>query len=558
MIIKYFFVVLLSFVLCLPVVQPILSDGFFPMHDDTQVARVVSMGRALLNGQFPVRWISDLGYGYGYPLFNFYGPLPYYVGGFFYALGFSGLAATKIMMVIGMVLPAILMVLIYSSFFGIVIALVAAIVYVYAPYHATQLYVRGAIGELWTLVFFPFLFGSVYATLIERRYRIGIYLGAIGVAGVVLSHTILGFTTVVFFLFFLVFFAIVVVIKKKSVLPFGILKIGLLFGLGLSAFFWLPAIVEMRFISVSEQIGPTANVVDHFVCLRQFWYSPWGYGGSVSGCEDGLSFMLGKLAFFIMVSSGFALLYSWKRKNQLVFVGVFGWGVVLLSIFFMTSLSEFLWILIPGFSYVQYPWRFLAYTAFGISLLTISLVLSIPHRYRYRYGFFLISCMIMIGNIFVNKKFFVPQYLYDRSPASFETQEDLRYRASKISDEYLPPDIPKPKSAEEIIKLPIPESTVYQFKQAINKETYKKFEIMSQKQHDIILQHAHFPGWRYWVNGKEQYIRLDNSRAIVRIPEGFSTIEMRFIDTPVRFIGNIISVLSVLLLVYSYGKKTVS
>lgn len=554
MIVKYFFIVLLSLAFCLPIIRPILSDGFFPMHDDTQVARVVSMGRALLNGQFPVRWVSDLGYGYGYPLFNFYGPLPYYVGGFFYALGFSGLAATKIMMAIGMALPAILMVLIYSRYFGTVIALVSAIVYVYAPYHATQLYVRGAIGELWTLAFFPFLFGSVYAALIERRYRTSIYLGAIGISGVVLSHTILGFTTVAFFMFFLLFFSFFLMIKKKSVRAIGMMTIGLLWGLGLSAFFWLPAIVEMRFTSVSGQIGPTANVVDHFVCLHQFWYSPWGYGGSISGCEDGLSFMLGKLAFFIMASSGLALLYAWNRKKQSVVVGIFGWGVVLLSIFFMTNLSELLWNIIPGFSYVQYPWRFLAYTAFGISVLTISLLLAIPHRY----GLFFISGMLLIGTILVNNKFFTPHYLYDRSPESFETREDLRYRVSKISDEYLPPDIPKPKSAEEIIKLPIPQSSVYQFKQAVNKETYKKFEIVSEKKHDIILQHAHFPGWRYWVNGKEQSIRLDNSRPIVRIPEGFSTIEMRFVDTPVRFIGNMISVVSVLLLVYSYGKKTVS
>jgi uncharacterized membrane protein len=64
-------------------VRHLFADGFYPMHDDTQVSRVVVMGRALIHGQFPVRWVSDLGYGYGYPLFNFYGPLPYYVGGFF-------------------------------------------------------------------------------------------------------------------------------------------------------------------------------------------------------------------------------------------------------------------------------------------------------------------------------------------------------------------------------------------------------------------------------------------------------------------------------------------
>jgi hypothetical protein len=78
-------------------IRPLLGPGFFPMHDDTQVGRVVSMGRALRNGQFPVRWVSDLGYGYGYPLYNFYAPLPYYAGGYLHMLGVSGLWSTKIM-----------------------------------------------------------------------------------------------------------------------------------------------------------------------------------------------------------------------------------------------------------------------------------------------------------------------------------------------------------------------------------------------------------------------------------------------------------------------------
>ena len=41
-------------------ILPLLSHGYFPMHDDTQVARVNVMGKALKSGQFPVRWVTDL------------------------------------------------------------------------------------------------------------------------------------------------------------------------------------------------------------------------------------------------------------------------------------------------------------------------------------------------------------------------------------------------------------------------------------------------------------------------------------------------------------------
>ena len=80
--------------LSLPSIFPLMQKGYFPMHDDTQVARVISMTRAIQDGQFPVRSVKDLGYGFGYPLYNFYGPLPYYVGSFFSLIGYSPLDAS--------------------------------------------------------------------------------------------------------------------------------------------------------------------------------------------------------------------------------------------------------------------------------------------------------------------------------------------------------------------------------------------------------------------------------------------------------------------------------
>ena len=53
-------------------VKPMFIKGYFPMHDDTQPARVFALAQELKQGIFPVRLVGSLGYGYGYPLFNFY------------------------------------------------------------------------------------------------------------------------------------------------------------------------------------------------------------------------------------------------------------------------------------------------------------------------------------------------------------------------------------------------------------------------------------------------------------------------------------------------------
>src|SRR3989338_922902 len=90
-------------------IKPLLAQGFFPMHDDTQVARVYEMTKSLKDGMFPVRWVPDLVYGYGYPIFNFYAPFAYYFGVALNLLGLDALVSAKLMMIVGIILSGVFM-----------------------------------------------------------------------------------------------------------------------------------------------------------------------------------------------------------------------------------------------------------------------------------------------------------------------------------------------------------------------------------------------------------------------------------------------------------------
>src|SRR5438034_4789314 len=98
------FIIILSFF----TIIPLFHSGFFPVHDNAQVSRVYEMTRAIADGMFPVRWSNDFGYGYGYPVFNFYAPLAYYIGSTIMFLTASDpLIATKIMMGLGIIFAGI-------------------------------------------------------------------------------------------------------------------------------------------------------------------------------------------------------------------------------------------------------------------------------------------------------------------------------------------------------------------------------------------------------------------------------------------------------------------
>ncbi len=536
---------ILVIILSVWAIRPIAMPGFFPMHDDTQVGRVIAMGRALRLGQFPVRWVLDLGYGYGYPIFNFYGPLPYYFGGALYALGVPGLIATKAMFIAGVVGAGIAMFGASSAFLGVTGALVAAIFYVYAPYHAVQVYVRGAVGEFWFLIFLPIILSGIA----KRR----VLVTGLGLAGAILSHTVLGYATTLMYVLGVMFAAIVA--RRGSTVDAGSvwrLLTALALALGGTAFFWLPAAAEMRFTSVVGQVGKTANFSDHFVCLPQLWDSLWGYGGSAIGCVDGLSFKLGKLhSVLSLIAVALWFIFGRMRhttSSRLVYVSMV---VAMIGMFFVLSVSEPVWMLMPGFAYIQYPWRFLTYAIAAASLLVGSLCIYIKHR-LIKWATATVLCISVIA---LQQKVFVPQYIYSRNLNAFESDTYLRYEVSKISDEYLPRDIIRPKSEKQVIRDTIRGPDTSRVKIERDTDTSLRFSIITDNPQVVEVMRTYFPGWRYRVNGKYVEPMLSHGLPRLAVPAGYSVIEIDFVDTPVRTIGNAVSVLTAAVLITIYGKK---
>jgi len=546
-------VLLLSFF----AVKPLMSSGYFPMHDDTQVARVVVMGKALKQGQFPVRWVSDLGYGYGYPIFNFYAPLPYYIGGGLYALGVDSVVATKIMFGIGMVLAGVTLFLLVESTLGFFAAMTAGMLFLYAPYHAVEVYIRGSVGEYWAIAFVPLLLYGLKMSLQKKHVAKGIIIGSISLAAVIVSHTIVGFLTCIFLGVGLILYWAILMIQKKLYFPSFIRPVILiLFGLGLSAFFWLPAVTEMSATSVSQMIGlANTTFFDHFVCASQLWNSPWGFAGSAPGCVDGMSFKFGKVQIFVLLCSFIAWILLRKKqqlkgKNIFMVLSVLG---LMICVFFMLQVSALVWKFIPFTSFIQYPWRLLS---FGMMFIAMggAYIVAVPRMPIVR---IVLAVGIVTITIIVNAKIFIPQYTYSRDSYAFETLEELRFTKSKISDEYLPPGIIKPQTASGIVKTAIQGNDIFLVRALKEKDTSLYAELESDTAQTITIRKAWFPGWKISVDGKRVEPVLVLGTPSVNIPAGKSIIRMQFTDTPVRILGNILSICTALVIggIYVYGKK---
>ncbi len=551
-----FLVLLLVGILGAWSVRAMLGAGFYPMHDDTQVARVVVMGRALREGQFPVRMVSDLGYGYGYPIFNFYAPLPYYIGGMIYLWGASGLLATKMLVVLGQMLSGITMYVLMRKYYHWAGAFASSALYIFAPYHAVDWFVRGAYGEAWLLVFLPMVLYGIIEYWNNEEVLMPAIIGALGLVGSLLSHTTLGITvyglSVIGVTLMTVLKMYFHMISKRSIYYIVCL---LVFSIGLSAFFWIPMISEMSFTAVSGQLGGGADIYSNFVCIYQLWDSPWGFGGSGNTCDnDGMSFRLGKTHIIAALFGGAYLFWKKKEKSNQILI-VLMTTLFAIAIFMMLPISTNLWSVLMQLAYIQYPWRFLTLAAVALSVLGGASVL-----WAKKYSPIILGiCIIFL--LYTSGKIFVPQYLYLKEDAEFELSEELKYRASKVSDEYLSFDVPRPQNTQDVVGDAIGSTDSMQVKKIVSSAVYEKYSVKPVSRQRIVIKKFAFPGWVVLLDGVETKYSIDKGLIVVDVPQSASKVELIFKNTPVRTLGNLISCISLLYIFYfifGYGKKNIN
>lgn len=496
-------------------IRPLLHPGFFAFHDDQQVARLFEMNKTLLGGIFPVRWVDDLGFGYGYPLFNFYPPLVYYLGEIFHLIGFGFIDSVKIVWAIALLGSGIAMYFLSKEFFGKAGGIISALFYIYVPYHAVDAYVRGALSELFSFVWLPLILRFSSKPIIS-----GIFLALL-----MLTHNLI-------FLPFVGIFIVWSFLIKKSFLN---LLFSLLICFGVTAFFWLPALWEKQFTLVDQFL--TTNLASykiHFVCLPQLWNSLWGYGGSVVGCVDGMSFKLGKLHILVIfLALGIAIF----KKSKIIFTSLF---FFIFSVFMTTEYSAFIWDKISPLWYLQFPWRFLEFAALFSSFLAGSIFVTKNKFLKIFLFIFLISLLV-----YGNAKLFQPREYLFVTDRELTSDKEIKWRVSQTSFEFMPKGFAlNPIPSEQNF------STVggrFQFSAYFSAESKIQFPVVN------------FPGWKIWVDNSLIPIDDNNDLKLITIlvPEGSHQILGKFTDTPVRQIGNLVSLFAIIGVgaIYFYGRK---
>lgn len=515
---KRVFPILLLVIFSIPSIFALLHSGFFQSDDgEWMIIRFSAFHQALSNGQFPVRFLGRLNYGYGYTVANFLYPGFMYLAEPIHLLGFGFVDSIKILLILSMVGSAVFACFWLRQVFNELSSFIGALFFLYTPYHLFDLYKRGSVGEIFALSIMPLIFWQIH--------RKSFFWLSVGIAWLILSHN----TLTLLFLPVIALYIWTVNLRfpnKRQVMYRYASIFGL--GLGLSSFFWIPAILELPYVQFSSI--SVSDPIKYFASLKLV-------GGSAIGVLIG--------GLFLFVYQRVVLNKSWSLVYSLfIFFAI----ICSVSVFLSTKASTFFWEIFPS-SFIQFPFRFLSLILLSASFLSAYLV-SFFRRYDR-----LFMCFVLLLSLFVSVyPYLSPTEFFDKGDSFYATNEGT----TTVQDEYMPVWVKEKPTGHFKEKVEIIEGEGAIKDLYYNPSKKLVFQIQATTPVRARVNTIYYPGWKAYADGKEILIDYSNPKGVMdlEIQENSKKIELIFSETPLGLFADTLSFLAfAVLIITSFIKR---
>lgn len=345
-----------------------LHGGLVMGHDIVlEIVRLVQIKEALLT-QFYPRLAPDLYSGYGSPVFVFYPPLfPILTGLVDFAFDNFNHSVKLVLVTLG-VIGSLFCYSFLRLFTHDRAALLGTVFYVLAPYKFTDIYARNAFAEYTALSLLPAVFYFLALNISARkrnstRSQVGVFFSIFLFS---LAHTISLLLAIPFIVVAVFYFRWHVRFGSNEHNPKAVGSNHLVFlstnplwralaimllALGAGSFYLLPAFVYRELVQTESFASGKFYFGGNFVNFFQVFLDP-------------SSFLYQSPLPLIILLSGVIYLSTDKSIFAGSPLGWLGLSLSLACLFMMSSLSLFLWNVLPLIRYAQFPWRFLLFFTF--------------------------------------------------------------------------------------------------------------------------------------------------------------------------------------------------
>jgi hypothetical protein len=546
---------LLAAALGVAAAYPVLGAAL-PTSDDSMyhLLRSVQVGELLRNGILFSRWAPDMVWGYGYPLFNYYPPLAYYLIHLVSIVCADPVAAANLSLVVISAIASLSMYLWGAELFGARGGLVSAAAYVFSPYLIANTFCRYAIAEQLALALLPLAIYCLARLSRTRRSLFGV-CGALVYAAMILAHSATALLATPFVAAYVLYLACGARDGRpcwRALVPYGLC---IALGLALSAWHWLPALAESNLVQLERlTLWEMFDYRRHLIPASQLFTLPEWISPRL--LNQDLAFPRASLVLLMLLAGVSALglpSRSTDRKLWLLLL-----GAALLPLLLAVDLSAPIWERIEPMRMLQFPWRFL-----GLAMLPLAALAgaSVPVLDRWLARLpgqawtrallpgLLIACLV--GHTAPWQR-----TLYRHTDLGPATIGAVRTHGACVCDigttttgEYLPvtiKELPEPRVVSEeraarVERASLPAgAALSEVRYSALRETVT---VETETAFDLVFNTFYFPGWRAELDGESVPIQPTKPHGLisVAVPPGMHTISLAFGSTPVRRVAKAVS-----------------
>ncbi|MFZ1549957.1 MAG: hypothetical protein WAV53_00990 [Anaerolineae bacterium] len=609
--------------LTIPAWAALLAPGyFFGAHDaHHSVFYLVEFDAAIRDGAWWPRWGTDHAMGYGYPFWVVYAPFAYYVAEAFHLLGLGFTAAVKDTFLLAFLLSAAGMFLLVRRWWGDAAGLIAGLLYTYAPYHFVNIYVRAALAEFWAMVWFPWILLAWERLLEKPGDRRRLALAALSLAALFISHTVAMLFFTPWLVAYLLYRLLLPLARRRlAYLPWrraaagerlksrlvgippgvhlrgrdagstrrvnpaarrdawrsdlravvraaqSLLAAGLL-AVGLAAIFLFPLLAEQRYIGQAVWVRNSYQVETNLVYFHQLFSTSWGFGYSVAGPDDGMSFQLG-LAPLLLAVGGVG--YSVRRRGQHRGLLAFFLLTTVIVAGMMLAPAAVVWQWLPLGDLIQFPWRLLTLTALALAIMGGAsvqiLAVAIGDERRdvdhasaaetnRRPAVFALALFIIIASAAFLQPQWTPITARDESPLAIMDFEMEHPDMIGVMQGTQQPFEETPLLAQYLAGEPLQKAAIIEGAGTVTMLAHGarsgRLRVDAATPVQLVYYTYNFPGWTLTANGRPLEIITRPPYGLIgfELPAGTHLVTLRMGTTPARRAGDIVSGLSLLIVV---------
>jgi hypothetical protein len=550
--------------LALIAVAPIIAHGVSCGHDfEFHLQSWLDAAAQMRHGTLDPAWTVTAAWNAGEPRFLFYPPLSW-IAGALLALTMPLSAAPVVFTAIALLGSAFAMYLLACDYASSAIAILAAAIYIASPYMLFTAFERTAYGELLAAAWIPLL---LRAALRERPRIAGL---AVPTALLWLTNApaaVIGIYTLMFIAVLRILFALYRRSRTTAQMLLIRFSAGGALGLALAAFYLVPAAYERRYVQVTMAIIANMRIEDNFL-----------FGHTGDGPHDRVLHTASLVAVGMLIAAVIALAAAFAMREKHPRTDTDGASTILLPIlaaltlciaFLLTPISLPLWHHLPELAFLQFPWRLLCVLGATFALTIAFVLRSIPATKAFL-TFTSIVALVFVGSMtaWMISAFHQPCEALDL-PA-VRAQLFASHHGVGPTDEYTPTDadndvlrwddpgywLTNNPAAFAPGTVPNPAATITNYDvpppaaQTLSGIAPRHLQLNLAQPRILVLNLRDFPSWQVFRNGSlvTQHLQRDDGLLAIALPAGASMIDIRWHRTWDQILGNVLSLLALLVL----------